>query len=177
VAVILDAVRGGVRFVLLRERDLDALAFRRLAERLAHALPRDTVLSVHTRVEVARALGAGLHLAEAEPSAPPGSLWHGRSVHGVAAVERARCEGAAYLVAGTLFSTVGKEGQSPSGPQALRSMCAAAGPLPVYAIGGIDAGRVAVARGAGAHGVAVVGAILEADAPEAAAGALLRALD
>ena len=55
-------------------------------------------------------------------------------------------------------------------------MCAAAGPVPVYAIGGLSAARAGEARGAGAHGVAVVGAILEADAPEAAARALVEAL-
>lgn len=163
--------------MLLRERDLDDVAFARLAGRLAQALPRDAVLSVHTRVEVAAALGAGLHLAEAAPPPRPGVPWHGRSVHDGTAVERARSQGAAYLVAGTLFATAGKAGRAPSGPQGLRSMCAAAGNVPVYAIGGIDAGRVDVARDAGAHGVAVVGAILEADDPEAAASALLRALD
>jgi thiamine-phosphate pyrophosphorylase len=56
-------------------------------------------------------------------------------------------------------------------------MCAAADPLPVYAIGGVNATRVAAMRRAGAYGVAVVGAILEADAPKAAARALVEALD
>jgi len=169
-------VRGGVRFVLLRERDLDDTAFARLAERLAGALPRDGILSIHGRPAVAAALRAGLHLPEGAPPPPAGTSWHGRSVHGSEAASRARRDGAAYMVAGTIFPSVGKPGVPPAGARGLRAMCAAARPVPVYAIGGLSTARAGEVRAAGAHGVAVVGAILEADAPEAAARALVDAL-
>lgn len=175
VTVVRQAVRGGVRFVLLRERDLDANAFAFLAEALARTLPPQVVLSIHSRPEVAVALGAGLHLAEAG-GAPPSSPWHGRSVHRADAAAQARGEGAAYLIAGTIFPSSGKPG-APTGIAGLRAMCAAAGPIPVFAIGGVDAGRVGQVRRAGAHGIAVVGAIQEAADPEAAARTLVEALD
>ena len=162
--------------MLLREPDLEGPAFARLAERLAHALPPDAVLSLRGRPEVAAALHAGLHLPEGAPAAPPGTAWHGRSAHGAEAAARARREGAAYLVAGTIFASPGKPGQAPTGVVGLRAMCAASGPVPVYAIGGLTAARAREARAAGARGVAVVGAILEADAPEAAARELVQAL-
>jgi thiamine-phosphate pyrophosphorylase len=95
-------------------------------------------------------------------------------VHGIAAVAAARREGAAYLVGGTVHASVGKAGAL--GVGGLRGLCEAAGSLPVYAIGGIDAARAAQARSAGAHGVAVVSALLEADDPEAAARALWQAV-
>lgn len=171
-----EAVRGGVRFVLLRERDLGETAFARLAERLAGALPREVILSIHGRPAVAAALHAGLHLPEGAPPPAAGPSWHGRSVHGSEAASRARRDGVAYIVAGTIFPSVGKPGIPPAGVEGLRAMCAAAHPVPVYAIGGLSAARAGEVRAAGAHGVAVVGAILEADAPEAAARALVKAL-
>ena len=176
VSVVGMAVRGGVRFVLLRERDLDAAAFARLADRVAGTLAAGTVLSIHSRAQVARALGAGLHLAEGAP-VPPGEVaWHGRSVHDPVAMGRALEEGAAYALAGTVHASAGKPGAAAVGVAGLRAMCAAAGALPVYAIGGFTPRRVGEALAAGAYGVAVVGAILEADDPEAAARALCQAV-
>jgi thiamine-phosphate pyrophosphorylase len=81
------------------------------------------------------------------------------------------------VVGGTVFASAGKPGAVLAGTAGLHAMCAAAAPVPVYAIGGLDVARVREARRAGAHGVAVVGAILEADAPEDAARALVGALD
>ena len=176
VSVVGMAVRGGVRFVLLRERDLDDTVFGRLAQRVAGALPVGTVLSIHSRAEVARALGAGLHLAEAAPVVPTKAIWHGRSVHDPIAMGRAREEGAAYALAGTVHASPGKPEAAAVGVAGLRAMCAAAGALPVYAIGGLTPRHVGEALAAGAYGVAVVGAILEADDPEAAARALCRAV-
>lgn len=167
---------GGVRFVLLRERDLEEDALAGLAEQIAAVLPAGALLAIHGRAEVARARGAGLHLPEAGPVPPADVRWHGRSVHDPDAVRRARAEGARYVVAGTFHPTAGKPGVPGIGDAGLRAMCDAAGSVPVFAIGGIDASRVAGARRAGAHGVAVVSAILGADDPAAAAEALSRAL-
>jgi thiamine-phosphate pyrophosphorylase len=176
VQVVQQAVAGGVRFVLLRERDLDEPAFARLAEELEDQLPAGVVLSLHGRPGIAASMGAGLHLAENVPAPPAHGPWHGRSVHGAEAAARARFQGAAYLLGGTIFPTPGKPGAAPAGTAGLLAMCAAAGPVPVYAIGGLHAARVRDVRAAGAHGIAVVGAILEAEDPERAARALVQAL-
>jgi thiamine-phosphate pyrophosphorylase len=48
-------------------------------------------------------------------------------------------------------------------------------PIPVVAIGGIDAGNAALAVRAGARGVAVISAVAAAPDPVAAARALARA--
>jgi len=170
-------VRGGLRFVLLRERDLPDDAYARLARRLRDALPAEAILAVHGRPQVAASLRAGLHLAEAAPLPPAGMAWHGRSVHGVEAAREARRAGAVYVIAGTIFESAGKPGAAPVGLPGLRAMCAVAAPVPVYGIGGMDAARAGDVRAAGAHGVAVVGAILEADDPGAAVRALLQGLD
>jgi thiamine-phosphate pyrophosphorylase len=166
-----------VRFVVLREPDLPDTALLALARGIRAVLPDGAVLAVHGRPDLARRLGAGLHLPEAAPPPPPDGPWHGRSVHDVGSVARAILDGPRYLVAGTLHATPGKPGVPGIGVAGLRLQCEAAGAVPVFAIGGIDAGRAGAARVAGAHGVAVVGAILEAEDPAGAAAALLRALD
>src|SRR5207245_1756761 len=60
---------------------------------------------------------------------------------------------------------------------ALRPPAAAAVAVPVIAIGGITPERVAEVRAAGAHGVAVISAILSADSPAAATQRFLDALN
>ena len=49
--------------------------------------------------------------------------------------------------------------------------------IPVIAIAGVTAGRVAELLGAGAYGVAVTGALSDAEDPFAATEELLRAID
>lgn len=98
----------------------------------------------------------------------------GRSVHSAAAATAAA--GADYLLAGTLFATVSKPGVEPIGLGGLREIVSATWE-PVYAIGGIRAERVPEILATGAVGVAVIGAIADADDPERAAARLRRAID
>ena len=51
-----------------------------------------------------------------------------------------------------------------------------AGSVPVLALGGIDAQNAAAMRNAGAHGVAVMGAVMRADDPGAAFGRIAQAV-
>jgi thiamine-phosphate pyrophosphorylase len=95
-------------------------------------------------------------------------------------VEQARAAGAGgadFVVFGPVFDTPSKRAfGAPVGLDALAQVTHAV-TLPVVAIGGLTASRVASILQAGAHGVAVVAAILEAHDPCAAAAALGAALD
>ena len=98
----------------------------------------------------------------------------GRSVHtpeGAAAAKEAD-----YVLAGHVYASSSKPGSPPLGPGGLAEIVAAA-PCPVVAIGGITPERVTEVIQAGARGVAVIGAIVEADDPRAAARALRLAVD
>jgi thiamine biosynthesis protein ThiS len=98
----------------------------------------------------------------------------GRSVHtpeGAAAAT-----GADYVLAGHVYPSPSKPGLPPLGPAGLSQIVAVA-PCPVIAIGGITSDRVAEVMQAGARGVAVIGAIVEAGDPRAAARALRVAVD
>src|SRR5690606_23858041 len=84
----------------------------------------------------------------------------GRSVHAAAGAREAI--GADYVLAGHVFPSRSKPGVPPLGLEGLAAIVAAA-PCPVIAIGGITAERVADVIGAGAAGVAAIGAIAESD--------------
>lgn len=135
---------------------------------------------VNERVDVAMAAGA--HAAQLGHRALPltvvrrtlgGRLKLGISVHSVAAVHEAAEAGANYAVLGTIFSSPSHPSAPPLGIAALSS-CRDSG-VPVVAIGGIDAERVAPVLAAGASAVAVLSAVWEGEDPVAAAMDLLNA--
>jgi thiamine-phosphate pyrophosphorylase len=83
---------------------------------------------------------------------------------------------ASYLGVGPCFATSTKTGlPMPLGCEGLRSVTNAVS-IPVIAIAGITAQRVPELLAAGAYGVAVIGAVWNAEDPHAAVERLLRAL-
>jgi thiamine monophosphate synthase len=102
-------------------------------------------------------------------------LW-GRSVHSAGAAAAAAVEGADYAIAGPLFATTSHPGAPALGEVRFREIAAAAGSVPVLAIGGITPERVRTAVAAGAAGVAVRSDVLGARDPERAARQLQRQL-
>jgi thiamine-phosphate pyrophosphorylase len=95
----------------------------------------------------------------------------GVSTHSVDSALRFR--NADYVILGPIWPTASKPGH----PGAGLSILAGVDGAPVFAIGGVDsAERARACRAAGAHGVAVIRAILAADDPGAAAAALVAAL-
>jgi thiamine-phosphate pyrophosphorylase len=185
------AVHAGVDWVQVRERELEGAALLELAEAIAEAARAGARarggaarVIVNRRVDVALATGAdGVHLGfdGMEPERARRLLGRdalvGVSFHAPEEVRRAR--GASYAHLAPVFAPFSKPAWRP--PLGLSALAEATrgGPdgLPVLAQGGIDAGSAAAAVAAGAAGVAVTGAILQAEDPGAAAAALRRALD
>jgi thiamine-phosphate pyrophosphorylase len=173
------AVRGGATAVQVRlkhARPRDLLA---LARRLVGAL--SVPVLVNDRVDVALAAGAaGAHLGQDDPPlgvlrphVPPGFLL-GISVGSTAEAGRASSWRADYWSVGPCFSTTHKSDAGPPlGPVGFTALSrlAPAG-VPVIGIGGITAENAGAIVAAGAVGVAVIGAIWEANDPEAAARAI-----
>jgi len=180
--VVDAALRGGVRAVQLRERDLATRELLALAVDLRRITARyDALLLVNDRIDVALACGAdGVHLpghsftiADARTLLGPSKLV-GASTHSVREVEAAAQYGADFIVFGPIFDTPSKRAfGKPVGLDALERACAA--PLPVLAIGGLTAERVTETRSRGATGVAVIREICAADDPEHAARRLVEA--
>ena len=181
--VVEAALRGGVRAVQLRERDLSTRDLLALATRLRALTSRHgALLLVNDRIDVALACGAdGVHLPassfavrDARALLGPRRLI-GVSTHHPNEVAAAAESGADFVVFGPVHDTPSKRPYGPPlGLAALRRAAAEAS-IPVYAIGGIDAAGAAEARRSGAAGVAVVRAILAAADPAAVAAQLAAA--
>jgi thiamine-phosphate pyrophosphorylase len=101
----------------------------------------------------------------------------GRSTHDLAQAERAMTEDVAYLAYGPVFGTSSKQSDySARGLEPLGAVARRCAPLPVVAIGGVDAARAPQLTAAGARGAAVISAVAGAADPVAAVRELARAL-
>ncbi len=180
-----DLVAAGVDAVHLRARGVPAGELLGVARAVRRLVMPPAVLLVNDRVDVAllcEADGvqlpeAGLPIEEARRLLGRGRLI-GRSVHSVAAAERAAAEGADFLVFGNVFETASKPGLPAQGLETLRTIVRAV-TCPVIAIGGVTPERVPEVHAAGAHGIAVIRGILGASDPLGAVrafGAALRGM-
>lgn len=182
VEVVEAALRGGVRAVQLREKDLETIDLYRLGGRLiAVCRAAGASLIINDRADVALALDAdGVHLTG--KSLPPAVVRKmlgpdkrlGISCHSLEQVRHAADSGCDYLFLGPIFRTPSKERfGAPLTPAIIpeaRKLSAA----PILAIGGVRACRVPELIAAGASGVAVISAVMAAFDPAAAAAEILR---
>ena len=175
------AVDGGVTIVQYRSTNPDAGTCYR------EALPiRDFLAShgvpfiVNNRIDLALALDAdGVHIGQRDLPVPAVRAMIGPDrILGlsVSNADQLRAVDAAlvdYLGMGPVFPTISKLNAPPVlGVEGFTAL-ASQSPLPVVAIGGLDAERARLVRATGAAaGIAVVSAICGAEDPEAAARAL-----
>ena len=182
--VVAAAARGGVGAVQLREKDLSARELYDLGACLQEALsPYRVPLLINDRLDVALALdAAGVHLAghslptrTARSMLGPDKLL-GVSTHSLDAAHQAAEEGADFVVFGPVFATPSKLAYGP--PQGLSQLAAVVRDvsIPVLAIGGITPVNLPQVQQTGAHGVAMIRAVLAAPDPCAATQQLCRLL-
>ena len=187
------ALAGGVDIIQLRDKGspgehqlgpLEARAELAALEILADAARRHGALvAVNDRADIARAAGADvLHLGQddlpltvARDVIAPGTLI-GRSAHDQAQVAAAIAEDVDYFCVGPCWPTPTKPGRPAPGLQLVRTAADLAPDKPWFAIGGIDADRLADVLEAGARRIVVVRAITAAEDPRVAAERLSSAL-
>jgi thiamine-phosphate diphosphorylase len=156
VEAVAIAVRCGARALVLREKDLPEDERDRLAAQLGELLAPVGGLLIRTG---RTAGGDAVHLAAADAFPQPRPSLVGRSCHDGGELRRAREEGCDYATISPVFPSASKPGYGPAlGLDGLAAV-AAAGPPP-YALGGVDPRDVRGCLAAGAHGVAVMGAIM-----------------
>jgi thiamine-phosphate pyrophosphorylase len=176
------ALKGGVRAVQLREKDLPARDLYSLALELRKTTLRHGArLLINDRIDVALAVEAdGVHLgghslpvSVARKILGPDRLL-AVSTHHQAEILAASADGADLVTFGPVFATLSKAPYGPpQGMERLREACAGAS-LPVFALGGITVDRIAEVLAAGAAGAACIAALLTARDPAAAARAFSR---
>jgi thiamine-phosphate pyrophosphorylase len=183
---LLDAVLDvGAPVIQLRAKGLPDGELYELASRVTQACSRrGACCIINDRVDIALAVGAdGVHIgADDLPVTVARQLLGDGRVLGATARDpetalRHESAGASYVGVGPVYSTNTKNGLPPPlGPEGIARVAGAVS-IPVIAVAGVTAHRLPELIEAGAHGVAVISAISNADDPRAATEELLAALD
>lgn len=177
------AVEGGANMVQVREKALSHDELVVLAAHLRRAIDGRALLLVNGDVDAAAEAGAdgvhlpadGISIAEARARGGDGLLIS-RAVHGFEEAAAAEREGADVIVLGTVFRSASHPGGRVIGVEGVRAACAGVH-VPLLAIGGVTAANAGEVMRAGASGVAVIGAIFDAEDAREAARALRAAID
>lgn len=179
-----DALKGGVTFVQLREKELGYDEF--LAEALEiQALCRKyrVPFVINDNVQIAQEIGAdGVHVGQSDMEAGdvremlgPDKII-GVSAQTVEQALRAQERGADYLGVGAVFPTSSKDDAVEVDRETLEQICRAVD-IPVVAIGGISRNNISELRGSGVCGVALISAIFGSEDIEQACRELLTLSD
>jgi thiamine-phosphate diphosphorylase len=181
-AVIRAAAENGADWVQVRDHQAAARELFDLAQAVVTLCrPRGVRVAVNDRIDVALAVGAdGVQLGRR--SLPvgvarglAGDLSIGVSVHSVESAVRTEAEGADWITFGHVFATSSHPDTTPCGVTALAQAVQAVH-IPVIAIGGIGTRHVGPVIQAGAAGIAVISAILDALDPAWATAELRQAM-
>jgi thiamine-phosphate pyrophosphorylase len=161
---------NGIDIIQLREKDLPTTQLAILSRDILHALQgTHTQLLINTRFDVAMATCAhGVHLTSAPGELIPIQLRHlyskarlrqpliTVSCHSIAEVERIGIQHPDAILFAPVFekSIPGQTIRPGIGLDRLREACAAAAPIPVYALGGVTLENTQACLEAGASGIA-----------------------
>lgn len=184
VALAQAALDGGAPVLQVRPKGVtDAVAYEAVANIAARCRAAGAACIVNDRADLALASGAdGVHVGADD--LPVDAVrrvlgWPalvGGTARNPATSEQRQADGASYLGVGPVYPTSSKMGlPAPLGCAVVEEVAAAV-TIPVIAIAGITVARVGEVLAAGAHGVAVIGAIARASDPRAATAAFVAAL-
>lgn len=172
VRTIAECVAAGATHVVVRE--LDEPPAGRTALVAAVLAAGGTPIAAHGPVGTCNAALLPLRALPALHSVArtPRYKLLGASCHSAAEVHRAAQAGADFATLSPFAPTPSKPGYGPPVPRTEYAGL----PIPTYALGGITPANAAEALAAGADGVAVMGAVMRAEAPGAVVRQLLEVL-
>ena len=161
-------IEGGATLIQLREKEAPARAFYDAARTAVDVAAQHNVrIIINDRVDIALALGTGVHLGQDD--LPPREARRilgpdviiGYSTHSVDQAIEAAGLPVDYIAIGPVFSTTTKPDTDPViGLDGVRAVRAAIGDMPLVAIGGINESNLASVLGAGADSAAVISAVI-----------------
>lgn len=179
-----EALKGGLKALQLREKDLGTRELLKLAYDLRRlCLKYDARFFINDRVDIAIAVDAdGVHLGR--ESIPPYAVRRlsrrliiGASAHSLSEAQQAEKDGADFITLGPIYPTASKlKYGKPIGLDALRVVCGQVD-IPVFGIGGINLDNTKSILNAGAAGVAVISAILAAKNIKSATSKILKQIE
>ena len=180
-----EALKGGVKAVQLREKDLGTRELLDMAYKMREITNKyKTKLFINDRVDIALSVEAdGVHLGQ--NSIPPHAVRKiakdkfmiGVSAHSIEEAKQAEEGGADFITLGPVYKTPSKlkYGQ-PLGVDIIRKAKDEIS-IPVFAIGGIKKDRIKEVLDAGADGIALISGILGAKDIKEKTGEFLRLLN
>ncbi len=171
ISAVRSALKGGVRAVQLREKDMETRDLLKLAYKMRNLTADFSAkLFINDRLDIALAVGAdGVHLTrnsmpvEAVRAVVKNKLLIGVSTHSLNEAIEAEKGGADFITFGPVYRTASKlKYGRPAGLEQLRKTCSGIN-LPVFALGGIKARRIENVMKMGACGISIISEILTAE--------------
>ena len=184
VTAVHHALKGGVKAVQLREKNLETLELLKMADKIRDLTKQfNARFFINDRFDIAIAVGAdGVHLtqnsipAAAVRKAVKKKLLIGVSTHSLKEARDAEKGGADFITVGPVYRTPSKlKYGKPIGLDILKKITSKMN-IPVFAIGGIKSSNINYIKEAGAYGAAMIREVLASKNINRKAGELVNLL-
>ena len=166
-ACIEEAIKGGVKIVQLREKNISTKDFYEKALKVKEICKNYGVLFIiNDRLDIAQAVGAdGVHLGQSDMPIEEArkilkdKFLIGATARNIEEAKRAELLGADYIGSGAIFGTSTKDNAKKLEMEELKKIVASV-KIPVFAIGGININNVGSLKNIGLQGICAVSGIL-----------------
>ena len=162
-----EAIKGGVKIVQLREKNISTKDFYEKALKVKEICKNYGVLFIiNDRLDIAQAVGAdGVHLGQSDMPIEEArkilkdKFLIGATARNIEEAKRAELLGADYIGSGAIFGTSTKDNAKKLEMEELKKIVASV-KIPVFAIGGININNVGILKNIGLQGICSVSGIL-----------------
>ena len=162
-----EAIKGGVKIVQLREKNISTKDFYEKALKVKEICKNYGVLFIiNDRLDIAQAVGAdGVHLGQSDMPIEEArkilkdKFLIGATARNIEEAKRAELLGADYIGSGAIFGTSTKDNAKKLEMEELKKIVASV-KIPVFAIGGININNVGILKNIGLQGICAVSGIL-----------------
>ncbi|MBF1206551.1 MAG: thiamine phosphate synthase [Fusobacterium periodonticum] len=162
-----EAIKGGVKIVQLREKNISTKDFYEKALKVKEICKNyGALFIINDRLDIAQVVGAdGVHLGQSDmPIEKAREILKDKFLIGATArnVEEAKIAellGADYIGSGAIFGTNTKDNAKKLEMEELKKIVASV-KIPVFAIGGINIDNVSILKNIGLQGICAVSGIL-----------------
>ena len=162
-----EAIKGGVKIVQLREKNISTKDFYEKALKVKEICKNyGALFIINDRLDIAQVVGAdGVHLGQSDMPIEKAreilkdKFLIGATARNVEEAKRAELSGADYIGSGAIFGTNTKDNAKKLEMEELKKIVASV-KIPVFAIGGINIDNVSSLKNIGLQGICAVSGIL-----------------
>ena len=162
-----EAIKGGVRIVQLREKNISTKDLYEKALKVKEICKNyGALFIINDRLDIAQAVGAdGVHLGQSDMPIEEArkilkdKFLIGATARNIEEAKRAELLGADYIGSGAIFGTSTKDNAKKLEMEELKKIVASV-KIPVFAIGGININNVGILKNIGLQGICSVSGIL-----------------